>query len=201
MFFRARRLIKILKPDLVVSFGGYLGIPFIICAHFARVPNFIHEQNIRLGRANRFLVRFTDKVIFSFSNSQINNKIKDKALILGLPLRKELKKLDKIEAKRYFGFNPESFIILVMGGSQGSSKINAKIIIKVIFGMTGFIEQKIDNFSCREMGFYQGQLVVYVIGSDDPDYLDVSAGHQIENKMVPLIVSQKVRKIVYPFCR
>lgn len=127
LLFRAIVLINELKPNLIVGFGGFLSIPFIICAYFKRVPNFIHEQNIKMGSANRFLARFSDKIIFSFPGEQINDKIKNKSLILGIPLRKELRRIDKKEARNYFGFDTDRFTVLVTGGSQGSSKINTQI--------------------------------------------------------------------------
>jgi UDP-N-acetylglucosamine--N-acetylmuramyl-(pentapeptide) pyrophosphoryl-undecaprenol N-acetylglucosamine transferase len=128
LFFQAQNLVKRLRPDLIAGFGGYLSIPFIACANFYKIPNFIHEQNVRLGLANWFLLRFTDKIIFSFPSSQISDKIKTKALALGLPLRKEIKNIDKNQAREFFGLNPEQFTILVMGGSQGSYKINTQIL-------------------------------------------------------------------------
>jgi len=128
LFFKAQSLINKLKPDLVVGFGGYLSVPFIISASLFKIPNFIHEQNVRLGLANWFLLRFTDKIILSFPNTNINECIRNKSLYLGLPLRKELIKIKKEEARRYFGLDEKCFTILVMGGSQGSYKINKNMV-------------------------------------------------------------------------
>ncbi|MBL7197724.1 MAG: UDP-N-acetylglucosamine--N-acetylmuramyl-(pentapeptide) pyrophosphoryl-undecaprenol N-acetylglucosamine transferase [Candidatus Omnitrophica bacterium] len=128
LFFRARALIKKLRPNLIVGFGGYLSIPFIICAHLQKIPNFIHEQNFDIGLANWFLTKFSDKIIFSFPNTHISDKLKNKAFFLGFPLRKELRRLDKKEARSHFGLDSDRFTLLVMGGSQGSSKINTQII-------------------------------------------------------------------------
>ncbi|MDD5006126.1 MAG: undecaprenyldiphospho-muramoylpentapeptide beta-N-acetylglucosaminyltransferase [Candidatus Omnitrophica bacterium] len=128
LFFQAHRLIKRTSPDLIVGFGGYLSIPFIICAYFKRIPNFIHEQNMRIGLANLFLMNFSDKIIFSFPNTKISDKLKNKALFLGIPLRKEMVRIDRQQARRYFGLDDEKFTLLVTGGSQGSLKINTQII-------------------------------------------------------------------------
>jgi len=128
LFFRVRALIHKLKPDLVVGFGGYLSIPFIICAKLSGIPNFIHEQNVKLGLANWFLLGFADKIVFSFPNTQVSDRIKAKSLFLGLPLRKELKRIDKNEARRYFDLDQDCFTILVTGGSQGSYRINNQVL-------------------------------------------------------------------------
>jgi len=124
----ASSMIKKIKPNLIVGFGGYLSIPFIICAYLKNIPNFIHEQNFDMGLANKFLARLSDQVIFSFPNSQISDKLKNKALFLGLPLRKEIKIIDKKEALSHFDLNSDKFTLLVMGGSQGAVKINSRII-------------------------------------------------------------------------
>jgi len=128
LFFQSRSLIREFKPDFIAGFGGYLSVPFIMCANFSGIPNFIHEQNVRIGMANNFLSMFADKIIFSFSNTQISDRIKNKSLFLGLPLRKELKRIDRQEARRYFGLDEKCFTILVIGGSQGSYKINTQIV-------------------------------------------------------------------------
>ncbi|MDD5292412.1 MAG: undecaprenyldiphospho-muramoylpentapeptide beta-N-acetylglucosaminyltransferase [Candidatus Omnitrophica bacterium] len=128
LFFQARSLIKKFKPDFIAGFGGYLSVPFIMCANFLGIPNFIHEQNVRLGLANRLLSGFADKIIFSFPNTRISDRIKNKSLFLGLPLRKELKRIGRQEARRYFGLDEKCFTILVIGGSQGSYKINTQIL-------------------------------------------------------------------------
>ena len=128
LFFRAQALINTLRPNLIVGFGGYLSIPFIICACFRRIPNFIHEQNMKLGLSNCLLANFSNKIIFSFSNKQISDKLKNKALFFGNPLRKEIRLLDKREARKFFDLDTERFTVLVMGGSQGSFKINTQIL-------------------------------------------------------------------------
>ena len=128
LFFRAWTLLNRLKPNLVVGFGGYLSIPFILCAYLLRIPNFIHEQNMKMGTANRVLAKFSHRIIFSFPNTRISDKLKNKALILGNPLRKVIKRLSKEEAMRYFDFDINKFTILVTGGSQGSSRINTQFI-------------------------------------------------------------------------
>lgn len=128
LFMKANELFLRLQPDLVAGFGGYLSIPFILAAYYRKIPSFIHEQNVTLGRANRFLTRFATKIIVSFPQSNSKATYKEKTLVVGLPLRKELKKVDKQQARRYFGFDAQKFILLVVGGSQGSMTINGELV-------------------------------------------------------------------------
>jgi len=148
---RAKSMINELSPDLIAGFGGYLSVPFIISAYYQKIPNFIHEQNFDMGIANKFLSRITDQVIFSFPNSPICDRLKNKSLFLGLPLRTEIRRLDKKESLEYFGLDSNRFTLFVMGGSQGSVNINTQIMkilskeelndIQVIHS-TGFFDYK-----------------------------------------------------------
>lgn len=128
LFLNAKTLFQRLKPDVVAGFGGYLSIPFILAAYYYKIPSFIHEQNVTLGSANRFLTRFANKIILSFPQSNGTIAHKEKTFVLGLPLRKELKKADRQQARHYFGFDAQKFILLVVGGSQGSMRINTELV-------------------------------------------------------------------------
>lgn len=128
LFWQARKLFLRLQPDLVAGFGGSLSIPFILAARFHSIPCFIHEQNMTLGRANRLLTLFADKIILSFPPAKGAAAPKAKTLVIGLPLRKGFQKIDKRQARHYFGFNDQDFVLLVAGGSQGSTRINAEAV-------------------------------------------------------------------------
>ena len=128
LIFQAKLMLDKSRPDLVVGFGGYLSIPFIICAHFLKIPNLIHEQNFYMGLANRLLAYAADQIIFSFPNAEISDRLKKKALCLGLPLRGEMKPIDKQEARRCLNLDVYKFTLLVTGGSQGSSSINTQML-------------------------------------------------------------------------
>ena len=48
-------IILTLRPTLVLGFGGFVSLPSLVVAYLLRIPTVIHEQNIILGRANKFL--------------------------------------------------------------------------------------------------------------------------------------------------
>ena len=56
----SRGLLRRLKPNVVVGFGGYPTVPPLLAATHMRIPTVLHEQNAVMGRANRALVRFAD---------------------------------------------------------------------------------------------------------------------------------------------
>ncbi|MDI6605755.1 MAG: undecaprenyldiphospho-muramoylpentapeptide beta-N-acetylglucosaminyltransferase [Candidatus Omnitrophota bacterium] len=114
------------KPDIVVGFGSLDSVPVLLSAWLLRIRTLIHEQNLIPGRANRLLAKFADKVAVSFAETKDYLKInQEKVVFTGNPLRQELKKIDRPAALHFFGFDDLKFTILVMGGSQGSQRINS----------------------------------------------------------------------------
>jgi len=129
----ARRLLREERPDVVVGFGGWVSVPVIMAAKQARVPVLLHEQNVRFGRATRFLQRWADRVAVSFppvetSSSRGRPRAWRKHMIItGLPVRPTIGLANRISAARVFGLNPEAWTVLVLGGSQGSRALNQLI--------------------------------------------------------------------------
>jgi len=122
------------RPDLVVGFGSLASVPAVLLAWFFRIRVVIHEQNVLPGQANRLLAIFADRIAVSFPKTQeYFSKYRNKTAVTGNPLRKEMVILDKNKALDFFGFHPEKFTVLVVGGSQGSSSIN-DAFIKAVSG-------------------------------------------------------------------
>ncbi len=117
------------NPDIVVGFGSIDSIPLVMLAWFFRVKTIIHEQNLLPGKANRFLAKFVDKVAISYPVSgKYFGLSESKIIFTGNPIRSGLSKIGKDEALGFFGLNKDRFTILVMGGSQGSERINTVIL-------------------------------------------------------------------------
>lgn len=146
------------KPDIVVGFGSLDSVPLLLLAWLVRIKTLIHEQNLILGRANRLLVKFVDRIAISFIQTKEYLKINPaKIVFTGNPIRTEFKNIDKFKALSYFGFNENKFTMLVMGGSQGSHRINM-CFLKAISMMP-------DKFKLQ---------VVHIAGAKDYGLLDTS---------------------------
>ena len=133
-FVRAAGILWRFKPDLCVGFGSYAAFPGVLLAHFWKVPTLIHEQNIKLGRANAWLSRWADQVTLSFE-SQEQDTYSRPVVVTGYPIRYSLIKESGEKRYRDRVFTPESRLrILLVGGSQGSQSINriwAEIILSL----------------------------------------------------------------------
>lgn len=123
-FFEALFILLDFRPRSVLSTGGYASLPVVLAARVLGIPVIMHEQNALPGAVNRFCARFAGKVFLSFPES-----IKYlKGEVVGNPVRDRIMSADKEEARKRLGLSTESRVILVMGGSQGSKRINETMI-------------------------------------------------------------------------
>jgi UDP-N-acetylglucosamine--N-acetylmuramyl-(pentapeptide) pyrophosphoryl-undecaprenol N-acetylglucosamine transferase len=115
----ALRMLLRLKPRAVIGFGGYPTLPPIIAARTLNIPTAIHEQNAVMGRANRLLSRFVDKIALSFMPTKLlGPEAQAKARLTGIPVR------DAVLKFRDVPYTPPDassrLLLLVFGGSQGA---------------------------------------------------------------------------------
>tara|TARA_Y100000590_G_scaffold275517_1_gene309361 strand:+ start:3071 stop:4156 length:1086 start_codon:yes stop_codon:yes gene_type:complete len=119
-------LIK-LKPKLVVGMGGYSSFAVCLSAYLLKIPILIYENNLVIGRTNRFLLPLSKKILISTESIEgIKNKYSQKIFFSGYFLRKEI-----FETKRQDLKLEKELSILIIGGSQ-SAKIFGEYFPKVI---------------------------------------------------------------------
>lgn len=123
-FAQSLGIIAAYKPDVVLSFGGYVGLPVCLAAFLFRIPIVTHEQTITLGLANKIIAFFAKKICLTFSET-LGFVPKQKAVVTGNPIRKELFNPPRISP---FPIKKLDFpIIYITGGSSGSHSINMLI--------------------------------------------------------------------------
>ena len=66
----AKKIIKELKPDIVIGTGGYICGATISAAHSMKIPTMLHESNSFPGRAVRMLAKKTDTILISFEEAR-----------------------------------------------------------------------------------------------------------------------------------
>lgn len=115
----ARKLLKEIDPDVVLSFGGYTALPVVIAAYSLKKPVAIHEQTLGAGLANRASSLFANRVFISFSSSRKYFPRK-KTYLTGNPIREEIISNEKLSPL----VKTKKPIIYVTGGSTGSMAIN-----------------------------------------------------------------------------
>ena len=119
----ASSVLKKIKPDIIFSKGGFVTVPVIVAAHFLKIPIIIHESDITPGLANRISIPFATHVCASFPET-IQHLPAEKAILTGSPIRASLFEGKENIGRTLCGFSSSKPIILIMGGSLGSVRIN-----------------------------------------------------------------------------
>ena len=122
-FREAHKLIRQLKPDVIVSKGGFVSVPVVLAGKRCKVPVIIHESDMTPGLANKIAIPSAAKVCCNFPET-LKSLPEGKAVLTGSPIRQELLSGNKIAAMDMCHFTSDKPVILVIGGSLGAVAVN-----------------------------------------------------------------------------
>lgn len=114
-------------PDVVFSKGGYVSFPILYAAKILRIPVIIHESDSHPGRVSLWSAKFAQKIALSYREAAKYFPA-DKVAFTGNPIRKEVRETLKEGAREFLKLEDTVPTILILGGSQGSQKVNDAII-------------------------------------------------------------------------
>ncbi|ABC21751.1 undecaprenyldiphospho-muramoylpentapeptide beta-N-acetylglucosaminyltransferase [Rhodospirillum rubrum] len=113
---QAYGLLRRLRPDVVVGFGGYASVPTMLAAIRLKLPTVVHEQNAVPGRANRLLAARVSRYAVSFARAERPRGARP--VVVGMPVRPSVLAL---RGEGYDAPRPGlDFRLLITGGSQGA---------------------------------------------------------------------------------
>ena len=116
------------KPRIVFGMGGYSSFPICIAAKLLKIPFIIYENNLVIGKANRFLLPFSNKIFVSYAQVEgIKKKHQDKMIEIGNIIREEVINFSKNIRQP----NQAEISILILGGSQ-AAKSFAEILPEIL---------------------------------------------------------------------
>jgi len=144
-------LLRRIRPDGVLGFGGYGAFPVVLTAAVCRYPTLIHEQNAVPGRANRLLSPLVSGIAVSFERSR-DFFPASKTKVTGCPCRATFLGLDREKALKDLELRQDKRTLLVLGGSQGSLRINS------VFPQAASLLKEVTDFQ-----------VIHVTGQKDND--------------------------------
>ena len=125
-FGEAKKLIKLLKPDVIFSKGGFVSVPVVLAGKKCKVPTIIHESDMTPGLANKLSIPSATKVCCNFPET-VSELPADKAVLTGSPIRQELLSGNRQKALDFTGFTDSKPVILVIGGSLGAVAVNEAV--------------------------------------------------------------------------
>src|SRR5690625_1102709 len=123
---QAWRIIGKRKPAVIFSKGGFVSVPVVLAAKLRRIPTIIHESDYTPGLANKIAIPFVNKVLATFPET-MQFLPEKKTEYVGPVIRDELFKGNKEKGFMVTGLTNEKPILLIMGGSAGSQKINSTL--------------------------------------------------------------------------
>ncbi len=123
---QSKQILKSFKPDVMLFTGGYVAIPMALAGR--KFKSLLYVPDIEPGLALKTLARFSDRIAITASDSEQWFKAKKKMTITGYPLRDDLKKWTRPEARDYFKLEAGVPTILFMGGSSGARSINQAVV-------------------------------------------------------------------------
>ena len=106
------------RPNLVFGMGGYSSFPVCIAAKILKIPFIIYENNLHIGKANRYLLPYAKKIFVSHKELEgISEKYQKKMCEIGNIIRKEIL---NFQVKQNLYHYDKKLKILVLGGSQAA---------------------------------------------------------------------------------
>jgi len=115
-FWQSWRVLRRVKPHVLVGLGGYITFPGGLMGVACGIPLVLHEQNSVAGLANKVLASVADAVFTAFP------KVFAKGVFVGNPLRTEFLRQSPPQT-RYAG-RGGPLQLLVVGGSLGARALN-----------------------------------------------------------------------------
>ncbi len=117
------KLVRQFKPKAVIGFGGFTSAAIILAARRSAIRVCLHESNQVPGLAMRTLGRLAQRIYLpaGVKLPQIKSSI---IVHVGMPVRREIKLLDRQSSRACFGLSADRLVIGVLGGSQGALALN-----------------------------------------------------------------------------
>ena len=123
----AKKILKEIQPDIVIGTGGYVSGPVLREAVKLGIKTAIHEQNAYPGVTTKMLAPNVDAVMLAMPEAEKYLKLKKKPYVTGNPVRSELLKISRAEARAKLGIDDNIPMLLSFGGSLGAMRINQAV--------------------------------------------------------------------------
>ena len=95
---KSYKYLKLNDFNILISTGGYMSLPLCLASNLLNIKIYIFEPNSVLGRANKLILNFAEKIICYEKNLiGISKKLSNKIYLVKPLLRKEIYKYKKNE--------------------------------------------------------------------------------------------------------
>ncbi len=119
-FWRCWRLLRELRPTVVLGMGGYVCFPGGVMARLLRCPLILVNADAALLMSNQALLPWAQRIAFGFEGEAL--KRLPRAVVTGNPVRSEIEALPQPVVR--FQGRSGPLRVLVVGGSLGAQALN-----------------------------------------------------------------------------
>lgn len=125
-YWRVRREFRRRKVGAVLGMGGFTSGPPVLAAVHMGLPVLLHESNAIPGKVTRWLSRRAGTVLLGLE--ECAGQLKGvRCVVTGTPVRSRLRRVDRVEARKKLGLDPDRPVLAVVGGSQGAVGLNRAV--------------------------------------------------------------------------
>jgi len=109
--------------DCVFGFGGYSTVAPVIAAKIRGIPYFLHEANRGVGKTTKALASGSARTYLP-EGVRIEGLSPQRVRACGYPVRREIRRMSRGQARRKLGIRSDERLLVVIGGSQGAASLN-----------------------------------------------------------------------------
>lgn len=126
-YWKAKKLVRQFRPDVVVGTGGYVTLPVVFAAAAYNVPSVVWEGNARPGLTNQLCARKAYGVAVCFEDTKKWFPKANKVVVTGNPRASEVLEVGEAElaaARTQYRLSPGKKLIVCFAGSRGAETVN-----------------------------------------------------------------------------
>lgn len=124
------RLMRVLKPNVIFSRGGFVSVPVAIGGALSGVPYITHDSDSTPSLANRIIARWASLHAVALP-SELYPYPSNKTVTVGVPISAEYEPVTPALLHKYrqeIGLPKAQQILLVTGGGNGADQLNRAVI-------------------------------------------------------------------------
>ena len=194
----AKNIIKEFKPMAAVGVGGYASGPLLNQAAKMGIPCLIQEQNSYAGVTNKLLAKKAERICVAYDGMEKFFPA-EKIIKTGNPVRQSLlsSTIEKDEAVKSFGLDPEKKTILLVGGSLGARTINDSVMQHL-----DLVENTDVQFILQTGKYYHAQITDTLKGRQPKNLVvtDFISDMAAAYKAADLVISRAGASSISEFC-
>ena len=126
-----RQALRQRRPAAVIGLGGYAAGVAVKTAAMKQIPTAIINPDVIPGKANQYLMRYTNKVCCQFQESaeRVPASYQSKVVVTGCPIRCDIINLPpRAEAAQRLGLDSKLMTLVITGASLGAQTINEAVL-------------------------------------------------------------------------